>query len=73
MEEPDNGEIKYGKMNLKENSDYVREHISVAFQKYSRYEDTIRNNVIISMLDKEVDEELFEEVCKTTGGDEIAR
>lgn len=73
LEEPDNGEIKYGKMNLKENADYVREHISVAFQKYSRYEDTIRNNVIISMLDKEVDEELFDEVCKTTGVDEIAK
>ena len=73
LEEPDAGEIKYGKMNLKENVDYVREHISVGFQKYSRYEDTIRNNIIISMLDKEVDKELFEEVCKKTGVDEIAK
>ena len=73
LEEPDAGEIKYGKMNLKENGDYVREHISVAFQKYSRYEDTIRNNITISMLDKKVDEELFEKVWKKTGADEIAK
>ena len=73
LEEPDTGEIQYGKMNLKDNIDYVRENISVAFQKYSRYEDTIRNNVIISMLDKEVDEKLFDEVCKKTGVDDIAK
>lgn len=73
LEEPDTGEIQYGKMNLKDNIDYVRENISVAFQKYSRYEDTIRNNVIISMLDKEVDEKMFDEVCKKTGVDDIAK
>lgn len=73
LEAPDVGVIRYGKMNLGDNINYVREHLSVAFQKYSRYEDTIRNNVIISMLDKEVDEKLFEEVCKETGVDDIAR
>ena len=73
LEEPDAGEIHYGEMKLQDHVDYVREHLSVAFQKYSRYEDTIRNNVIISMLDKEVNEKLFEEVCKKTGVDEIAK
>lgn len=73
LEEPDVGEILYGKIDLKDNVDFVREHISVAFQKYSKYEDTIRNNVIISMLDKEVDEKLFEEVCMETGVDDIAK
>lgn len=73
LEEPDNGKIQYGKMDLKDNVDYVQDHISVAFQKYSRYEDTIRNNVIISMLDKEVDEKQFDAVCKKTGVDDIAK
>ena len=73
LEEPDAGEILYVKIDLKDNVDFVRERISVAFQKYSRYEDTIRNNIIISMLDKEVDEKLFEEVCMKTGVDDIAK
>lgn len=71
--EPDKGKIEYGKLDLKDNVNYIQEHISVAFQNFSRYEDTIRNNVTISVPEKEIDERLFEDVCKKTGVDDIAK
>lgn len=73
LEEPDSGKIKFGNQNLKNGFKYVREHLSVAFQNFSKYEDTIKENVTISMHDQNVDEAKFEEICKKTGVQDIAK
>lgn len=73
LEEPDSGEIKFGNQNLKNGIKYVREHLSVVFQNFSKYEDTIRENITISMHDQTVNETNFEEICKKTGVQEIAK
>jgi ABC-type bacteriocin/lantibiotic exporter with double-glycine peptidase domain len=67
---PDTGSIEYGGQNLKDHLSYIKNNISVAFQDFSKYAASIKDNIIIS--DDEFNEALFFRVCKETGVNKFA-
>lgn len=56
MLEPDNGQILVGSADTVKETGKVRNSISVVFQNFAKYEDTVKNNIIISDRDKEYTE-----------------
>lgn len=72
LQTPDTGDIKFGKVNILDKIKSIRNSISVAFQDFSKYEASIKDNIIISKSKTEMNEEQFRIVCCKTGIDEIA-
>ena len=68
---PDSGFAKINGVEITENLSKVRRSISVIFQNFCQYQDTIRNNIIISTSDKRDDDVELSELAKKTGAYEI--
>ncbi len=68
---PDSGYAKINGIEITENLAKVRRSISVIFQKFCQYQDTVRNNIIISALHKRGDDVELCELAKKTGAYEV--
>lgn len=64
---PDKGNITIGGMNVLEHLHSCRKNIAAIFQNFSKYETTIRKNIIISDTDKPVCDDEIMELMKQTG------
>ncbi|MEK5163613.1 ABC transporter ATP-binding protein [Paenibacillus sp. FSL R5-0527] len=62
--EASQGEVTYGDMPVK-NLSY--DHTSAVFQKYCKYNMTVRENLIISQMDKPTDEAMLMDICDKSG------
>ncbi|WP_334073285.1 MULTISPECIES: ABC transporter ATP-binding protein [Paenibacillus] len=62
--EASKGEVIYGDMPVK-NLSY--DHTSAVFQKYCKYNMTVRENLIISQMDKPTDEAMLMDICDKSG------
>ncbi|MNB89326.1 Lipid A export ATP-binding/permease protein MsbA [compost metagenome] len=71
IHEPDNGEVLIGGQNISENIAAARKSISVAFQDFSRYEATLRDNITISDPQRNISEQELEALCRQTGALDI--
>ena len=69
---PDSGKIKINEKDVSDNLSQTRNSISAVFQKFGRYETSIRNNITISDRDRKcTDKELLELVEQVGLGDLI--
>ena len=67
---PDEGEICYGGIDIKGVSlASIIKNISAVFQKYQRYQMTLRENIQISSVDMEAEEATLDKVCAQAGID----
>lgn len=48
MLQPDSGSIKVGGESMEAEPEKIRNSISVVFQDFAHYEDTLRNNITVS-------------------------
>jgi len=71
--EPDSGQIKIGGKSFKKDMASIRKSISIAFQDFSRYEASIRENITISDPRKIANDGELEAICVKTGVDEIVK
>lgn len=69
---PESGAVRINGENVCEHLEKIRNSTSVVFQNFCQYQDTVRNNIIVSDLDgsNENDNEL-RELMKKTGADEV--
>lgn len=69
---PESGAVRINGENVCEHLEKIRNSTSVVFQNFCQYQDTVRNNIIVSDLDgsNENDNEL-RELMKKTGVDEV--
>ena len=67
MYEPDKGEILMGGENINKELSRTRRTISAVFQDFSRYEASIRDNIIIADGDKKVSDEELKTLCQKIG------
>jgi len=67
---PDDGTVLYGEIDTKTVSTHsLFQHISAVFQKYQRYQMTLRENINISDVEKMVDDTVLDTVCSNAGVD----
>lgn len=71
---PECGEAKINNVNICESLSKVRRSLSVVFQSFCKYQDTIRNNINVSVRSHSADEDReILELMKGTGADEVIR
>jgi len=68
---PDSGSVRINGEHVKDHVSKVRQSISVVFQNFSKYQDTIRNNIMVSTVNGKYNDSEILEVMNKTGADEI--
>lgn len=68
---PDSGSVRINGEHVKDHVSKVRRSISVVFQNFSKYQDTIRNNIVISAAKENHNDSEILEMMKRTGADEL--
>jgi ABC-type bacteriocin/lantibiotic exporters, contain an N-terminal double-glycine peptidase domain len=67
---PNYGDVLYGDVNTKKVSmKSLFEKTSAVFQKYQRYQMTLRDNIQISDIDKNAEDSELDKICTQTGAD----
>lgn len=69
--EPKNGSIKVNGEDIRENLPRVRRSLSVVFQTFSHYHDTLRSNITISSPDRSNEDCEIMELAQKTGIDQV--
>jgi len=64
---PDSGEITMGGTNIYDNISKTRKTLSAVFQDFARYETTIRANITIADIEREVTDAQLRAVAESTG------
>ena len=71
---PDDGDVLIGSANTKEVSPkYLYKNTSAVFQRYQRYQMTMKDNVSISEFDKTLEEEYLDQICMQAGVEKNSR
>ena len=73
MQRPDKGKIYVDGHDLEEDVGKVRNTISVVFQDFARYEDTLRNNITVSAPGKRPDDNKLKELLEELHFDEVIK
>lgn len=68
---PDSGSAKINGVEITDNLSKVRRSTSAIFQNFCQYQDTLRNNVVISDPDKEGNDEEIYKLAHKTNADEV--
>lgn len=68
---PNSGSAKINGVEITDNLSKVRRSTSAIFQNFCQYQDTLRNNVVISDPDKEGNDEEIYELAHKTNADEV--
>lgn len=68
---PDHGKAKINDVEITENLSKVRRSMSAIFQRFCQYQDTLRNNVVISDPEKECNDNKIYELAHKTGADKV--
>lgn len=68
---PDHGTVQMNGMEITENLSVARNSMSAIFQDFCRYQDTLRNNIVISDPKKNSSDDKIRELAYKTGADEI--
>ena len=71
LHEPTKGKLTIGEMPIYEHLWSVRNAISVVFQRFGRYESTLRENIIIGDTSRSVSDIELMEVAGHTGADQV--
>ena len=71
MFDPDNGNIKINGQGLSDNLAKVRKSISVVFQDFCHYEDTLRENIIISDRERPSSDTEIEDLARHIGAEDV--
>lgn len=67
---PNDGEVLFGNTNIKTvNANSIYKNISAVFQKYQRYQMTLRENIGISEVDRTADDGALDVICSEAGLD----
>ena len=70
---PEYGSAKINGIEISENLTKVRRSLSVIFQKFCQYQDTLRNNINISDPTRTNEDDEILELMKNTGADEVIK
>lgn len=70
---PESGSAKINSVEIFENLTKVRHSLSVIFQKFCQYQDTLRNNINISDPTRAGEDSEILELMKRTGADEVIK
>lgn len=71
--QPDSGNIYINGLDIMKNLKKLRRSISVIFQKFCQYQDTLRNNITISAPEQSQEDGKILNLARNTGADEVIR
>lgn len=71
--QPDSGNISINGLDIMKNLKKLRRSISVIFQKFCQYQDTLRNNITISAPVQSQEDSKVLNLARNTGADEVIR
>lgn len=71
MYEPSKGQVQIGGKKVYDHLGSVRNAISVAFQRFGRYETTLRENITVGDTSRAVSDDELLNLAKHTGADEV--
>jgi len=73
MLKPDSGTILVGKQDAEKEANVVRNSISAVFQDFAHYEDTLRNNIVVSDYEKNTNDQQLNVLLHKLHLDEVIK